>query len=120
MPARKRIRLRGGIMTQKKQRSADEIIEAMVNNLKDDSLKKLFHKNAGVGPCTFCGKFGHSEDNCPEVQKKKSNDDDSKATEAAKKNALKNLTALADTLDKQGFTELANAVDESIEKIAKE
>jgi hypothetical protein len=113
-------RLIGGTMAQKKQHSVDEIVEAMVNNLKNDSLKELFHKTAGVGPCTFCGKLGHGEDNCPEVQKKKSNDDDSKATEAAKKEALKNLTALADALDKQGFTELANVVDESIEKIAKE
>ncbi len=36
-------------MTTKKKHVADEIAEAMVNNLGSDSLKELFHKTAGFG-----------------------------------------------------------------------
>jgi len=128
-------------MTVTKKHSVDEIVEAMVDNLGSDSLKELFHKTAGMGPCTFCGKFGHEQKNCPKVKKykeemKKKKEKKNKEQKAdthecpgakvcdvckkaeAEEYALKSLAAVADTLDKQGFTELANILDESIEKVA--
>lgn len=107
-------------MTQKKS-GANEIVENMIDNLNNESLKKLFHKEAGLGPCTFCGKMGHSEDACPELAKQKQRQKEkAKKKKEVKAYALRSLAIIADTLDKGGLGKLADIIDESIFKLSQE
>lgn len=125
-------------MAVTKKHSVDEIVEAMVENLGSDSLKELFHKTAGTGPCAFCGNMGHDQKNCPKLKKikediKKKKEQkaethecpDAEECDACKKKAeaneyaIKTLATLADALDKRGFDEFANILDDSIKKMVK-
>lgn len=100
--------------------NVDEIIEAMIDNL-GESVDSSFYKSAedkeaaGIGPCTFCGKFGHTVEECPEMKKQK---EKKNKTAEVKNQIIGKLTSVADTLDKHGFVNLANIIDEAITKVA--
>lgn len=110
-----------------KKHVVDEIVESMVDKLQGDSLRNLFHKTAGMGPCTFCGMMGHTEDDCPKAKKQDAKDhecdgndgcEECKKMADARNHTLKNLAAIANALDNQGFTKLCDIVDETMKKIA--